>query len=311
MLSSSPVFIIGAPRSGTTMLGSAIGAHSKCLALPESPFLSSHYSASAKIPLSKIFENITNHFRFKHWKLRNEDVERIGKDLCSFKSYPQLVSEFLKIYSQNNKKTNFTKWIEHSPANINRVTFLKKEFPDAKFIHIVRDGRAVANSIRSLDWGGNNILENITEWKNNLAFGFLAELSLSKDVKRVYYEDLIKNPESQLNEICCFLGISFEEEMLKGDSSFLPSYTKKQHSLVGSSFSAERIDSWQLNLSSRDIELFEFYCSSMLSTLGYSLVCDYEIQPPSFTERTRFWFSGFIKTELINRVRMKRRVGFI
>jgi len=161
-------------------------------------------------------------------------------------------------------------WIDHTPTNFRRVRGLLRLFPAARFIHLVRDGRAVAASLLPLDWGPNNALHAAEFWMARCALGLAAELDLGPDrVLRVRYEDILQEPESSLRRITSFIGLDYEPEMASANASKPTRYHERQHHLVGQAPVPSRAAGWQQVLSRREVEMFEAEAGDFLETLGY------------------------------------------
>lgn len=296
-----PVFIGGCGRSGTTMLASMLGSHSSVLTVPE-------YQCKYKI-LKKLdgcfsiksvpiaIESMKNDIKFKFWDLNTllNDISEKNFD----GSYRQFIEYFVNLYGQQKSQTDFEFWVDHTPANISHTNLLLKEFPESKFLHIVRDGRAVAASVLPLDWGPNTIRRAAEAWQIYLSSGLAAEIKLPSDrFLRVHYENLVRHPRQVLTKICEFIGIEYEDGMELGKGFEVPGVTKKQHSLVGSLPNPDRIDSWKKQLSPTQIEYFEFYAGNTLELLGYETVNGNSASAPSSWDIFRMRFADAFKPYL-------------
>jgi len=165
-----PVFILGCPRSGTTFLGYMLGKHKEVLTTPQSNFLNEAYQKFGYTYNSKDVVNFINkHWRFKAWKVNCIE----SKD--AHITYSEILIEILFDFQRKNGNGRETIWLDHTPSNIRFIRFLLDIFPKAKFIHIIRDGRAIAASMKSLDWGANNVYAASKIWKNNILLGLASE----------------------------------------------------------------------------------------------------------------------------------------
>jgi len=163
-------------------------------------------------------------------------------------------------------------WVDHTPINIEYVDLLKRLYPNAKFLHIIRDGRGVASSHKRLSWGPNNMLDMSNYWLKKLAYGFAYESKYPKDILSIRYEDLVSNTQITVTKITDFLGIKYEASMLNANGLIVPESTKHQHELVGQKADKSKIRSWEKTLSKREIEIFEYETKNMLNLLGYNTV---------------------------------------
>ncbi|MFD2614754.1 sulfotransferase family protein [Paenibacillus gansuensis] len=265
-----PVFIGGCPRSGTTLLGSMLGAHSESICVPESQFkiglISKFKTYSNNIELLK--KDLFNNKRFKLWQV---DAKEVKNYLINNSITIQDLLDFLvESYSTNHKKKT-SMWIDHTPNNIMYIRTLNNTFNNAKFIHVIRDGRAVLASIRKTDWAlkNENIQKLSTYWASQVSYGLAAESFFPESVYRVRYEDILTNTEEVIKGICEYLNIQFEESMLSTTGFVPPEYTKLQHQLIGGGLQSNRKTAWELELSKAEIEQFEYYTGDLLSYLGY------------------------------------------
>lgn len=197
----TPVFIGGCDRSGTTLLGSMLGSHDYIICVPESQFiidvLVETKMIANSIDSNCVMNSIKEHPRFKLWGL-NLDPDFFA-ELNEILSCPRLVEFIVRKYGQGNNKLQDKFWVDHTPSNIKYSNTLLSLFPNAKFIHLVRDGRAVASSIIPLNWGPNTIDQAAYFWLRNLAFRFADKATLDLElILRVKYKDLVENPEDTL-----------------------------------------------------------------------------------------------------------------
>jgi hypothetical protein len=265
-----PVFIGGCERSGTTLLGSLLGANEEAVVLPESRF---KYYIIRGIKRNRaddaISKSITGDKKFAHLKMDAKHVKDIAfTDLGVARATVQFVNRYSA--ERGLAKPTLRYWVDHNPDNLANAKMLIENFPGAKFIHIVRDGRGVASSVMRLDWGPNTILKAAQWWLQKLSVCLAAELYLPREkILRVKYEDLVLQPDATLNKICEFLGMRFHPSMVAGDGSFVSAYTQKQHALVGKLPQASRANDWCNKLSPFEVSCFEKYAGQMLDLLGY------------------------------------------
>jgi hypothetical protein len=190
-------------------------------------------------------------------------------------------------------------WIDHTPRNLRYALSLAQAVPEASFIHLIRDGRAVAASILPLDWGPNDIVEAATYWARQIAPGLAASSRLGPErVLTVRYEDVVREPERNLKEICVSLGIAYDEAMVDTrDYSVLP-YTAGQHRLVAQPPDATRATGWRKKLSDRQIETFEYLTGDLLSCFGYEVEYGLQAHRPRHLDNARDQSLSFIKRQL-------------
>jgi len=300
-----PIFIGGCDRSGTTLLGSMLGGAENCVATPESQFKTAVLPYCRKkdgtVDVRLAYRRIVKHWRFKLWRLRKSDYNWVIEK--SF-SYSELIRNLVKAYAIKNGKADASVWIDHTPNNLQHAKTLLDFFPEAKFIHIVRDGRAVAASVIPLDWGPNTIMYAAHWWVERVAFGLAAESFLGpQHVIRVRYEDILRKPEDSLRWLCNLLDIEYNPEMLEGKGFTPPQYTRRQHKLIGKKPDPMRLEAWKTTLSPRDVEIFEALTGDFLVYLGYKPLYGAIAKGPSRKERILSNVLEFLKKRVVNRFR--------
>ena len=308
----TPVFIFSAPRSGTTMLGAMLGASSEAVTLPEAPFIGYlHYRYLREVdsvPAQRIVDEINGSFRLAHWEIGRLDDRFPVPEHLDDAGYGALVEAMVRAFIERQGARGVRVWIEHSPVHSRYVEGLQRVFPRARFVHLVRDGRAVAASTLPLDWGANTIREAAAGWLEDIAYGVTAEQLLGPDVcLRVHYEALLLSPDETLKTICDFLSLPYEADMVRGQGFHVPDYTRSQHELVGQEPDKERLSAWRAALTEREVKIFEDSAGPMLLRLGYDLTQTAVPQPTVFYERVAMGAKSFVKKELKNRLANKVR----
>lgn len=296
------IFIGGHPRSGTTLLGALIGAHSDCICTPESQFKTRvlrkrNIYYKNYVDINSAFKAILKDWRFKIWgvKIDSYPTETI-------KTYPDLIEYIVKQYAIKKGKDKTHIWVDHTPSNIKNAENLLKIFPESKFLHIIRDGRAVSASIMPLDWGTNTIYKSALSWKKRIIDYLRIEEKLGNHyIKRIKFEELVENTEKTLKDICNFINIDYEEKMLEGSGFQTPAYTKKQHSLVGKKPDVSEISSWKKLLTQRQVEIFESIAYDLLLYLGYEPVYGKNARKITFIEKVNSFIYEFFKGKVINK----------
>jgi hypothetical protein len=286
------VFIGGAPRSGTTFLGSLLGAHPACVATPESSFkvdvLISRTSREGVTIDSVAIQNLLENAKFKTWELELEAEEHAA--LARAKTVAEVMSLLALAYARATGRKKSSVWVDHTPSNIRYVDRLQEHFARSKFIHLIRDGRAVSASVLPLNWGPTTIVAAARDWLEYIGAGLAAESKLSPGrICRVRYEDLVGEPERELRRLCDFLELDFRDSLLYGTGFQPESYSRSLHPLVGQPPRTERISAWQGKLKSRDIEIFESRTGDVLACLGYDLEFGWKAGGATFFEVLRMY----------------------
>lgn len=297
------VFIGGCSRSGTTLLGAMLGAHQDAICTPESHFKVDVLRAAAAdggLDMAAALEAVRRHWRFKIWEtpLAETAVPPLNG------SFADLMGCIVGQYARLQGKPEATIWVDHTPENISYAHTLISQFPQAKLIHIVRDGRAVAASIMPLDWGPNSIVKAARWWMRMVSFGLAAESALGPErVMRIRYEALLADPEAVLRPLCRFLGIEYQPQITLPTGFKPPRYTTAQHTLIGQKPDTSLATRWQNKLTARQIEIFENQTRDYLTFLGYTLRYGLKARPPNFWELQRGKATELFKGEIVNKVK--------
>lgn len=300
---SRAIFIGGCARSGTTLLGAMLGAHPDCICVPESQFKASLLKDPRLVSAEAIQRMLANHWRFKLWELPLSvaDLPLNGPD----QDRPaRALTRIVELYARRHGRPDAAVWIDHTPHNVRQAALLVQAFSDSKFIHIVRDGRAVAASVLPLDWGPNSIIEAARFWVEQTAYGLAAEQTFGPArVLRVAYEALVREPERVMRAIAAFAGLEFTPAMTEGGGFIVPRYTARQHALIASRPDPARIDGWRKKLTAREQEIFEHLTEDFLGYMGYQRYCAYPTRPPSTLEKLAARSRDVTRKHLFNRVR--------
>lgn len=200
-----PLFIVGSPRSGTTVLGKSLGLHSLIASSEESLFL---------LHMWRIYSD-----------LYMGDNRRKTTNLKDYLSSDQLlltIGNFSdEIFGNFLAKENKHIYLDHSPWYGSIASFIKVIYPDAQFIHIIRDGREVVRSLshsyaKGFQWAGSSIEYRTGIWKNSVENCLKIKENYPNDYYEIYYKDLIESPEQSFKDICKKLDIAYETNILEG-----------------------------------------------------------------------------------------------
>lgn len=292
------IFIGGCERSGTTFLGSLLGGHPQCLATPESPFkiapLITEKSRRDGSRGTEVIDDVLHDIQLRLWGLSWEPSEL--EELYKANSVEAITQIIVRKYAEKEGKKEFSIWVDHTPSNILYVHRLGIYFPDSKFVHIVRDGRAVAASLMQVRFGPVSVRSAATHWMGRIAAGLAAEATLREDrVVRVHYEDLVQNTELTLRNLCKALGLDFHESMISGGGFEPTRFGRKVNRLVGKRAVRRRLGAWENTLSSREVEIFEALTGDLLSCLRYEPRYSMSARRPTWSETMRMETVGITR----------------
>lgn len=300
-----PVFIGACPRSGTTFLGDRLGVLLKGRVTPESQFKRRVLAALAEGDTKRAVDILDKSHVYRLWKDRPErDALIASKDTAEF---------FTRLVFPNGLKPGEAPiWIDHTPINFDDFSALSAAFPRARFINLVRDGRAIFASVRKLEWGPTTPIQTAIWWSARSAPGMAASLNFPNICRTVRYEDLVNSDVTIWNDLIHFVSGDASKHInaseLSEHSGFeVPEFTRHQHALVGTAPSAARADAWQEDLLPREIELFEANAGALLETMGYTR----EYRYPRFASRWEMIRMGEwpvrVTAQIMTRIRLAKR----
>jgi len=199
MSPQEPAFLVGAHRSGTTLLGLMLDSHPKLSWFHHFEWSVKHISADGTWPTVEQYNALlANESGYQVWGLSVN---------ANAATYPEVLNDFLQQRRERDGKPL-------SGATIHtRYTELPRIWPQARFIHIVRDPRDAARSTIQRGWSGN-AWGAAKRWKAAEAeWERLCAIVPAERRLFVRFEDLIANPVGTLQTISDFLGIEYTEAM--------------------------------------------------------------------------------------------------
>ena len=270
----SPFFILGTQRSGTTLLRLILNSHSR-IAIPEEgnfwmPLLKSRYVKGEfqSSSLDKIIRYLRNSPHLRLWAIDFDQVwHRLQKRPAV--TLRELMEELYSFYAKTEGKEI---WGDKTPSFFRKIRILKTLFPEARFIHIVRDGRDVFNSWRNMDPAMNNPAVMAIDWsiKVQCIHSGLAQLK-GETAYLIRYEDLITRPEECVRDVCSFLGIDFQAQMLQFFQTS-HAYIGRHHSeLIFRPIDGKNKKKWTRLLNDKETACFSILAGKWLRHFGYEV----------------------------------------
>jgi hypothetical protein len=276
MSSDRPIFVVGCPRSGTTMLQLMLHAHPRIALPPESRFLLPAYLRRHE------FGDLNEPARrrdlgmwitgTKHFGDLGLDAEAVVAAITA--APPTLGSALGTVFKMYAERFGKPRWGDKRPAYLRNLRVILRLFPDAQIINIMRDGRDCVASLRETPWAPADLGEMIDYWARSADASLRAAREYPADVfHQVRYEDLVADPEPHLRAICRFLDEDYDPAMAHPSELApvaVPSY-KTWHALTRSEVTTARVSSWQSRLSEEEIRRCEAIFGDRLVRFGYPL----------------------------------------
>jgi len=205
-------FVVGATRSGTTLLRLMLDAHPQ-LAIPsETHFIPELVRAREKHGASsdRMIEMMIAHRRWGDFGLEPEEL-KARWDALPLLTGPEAVREFFKLYG--SKQGSPPRWGDKTPGYIKHMREIQEFLPEARFVHLIRDGRDVALSVIKQAFGPETVEAAAEKWRSRILRGRAQAPYLGHYIE-VKFEDLIVDTEATLRQICEFVELEFDPAML-------------------------------------------------------------------------------------------------
>ncbi|CED70299.1 putative sulfotransferase [Aliivibrio wodanis] len=220
-------FIIGSPRSGTTLFRLMLNKHKQLIVPPEAGFLTWLYDSYKNYNsdmLECFIDELSETKKFDSWNIDTQSLKIYIKKSTP-ENYKELIDLVYRFYAKSVLIKNFTIMGDKNNFFLNEIEKIDEIYPDCKFIHIVRDGRSVAVSYQGLANKKlnsknapqlSNCIHDIAKvWKTDIAKIETSFKAIDKDrVLCIRFEDLILETETTLEKVVDFLGIEYDSEML-------------------------------------------------------------------------------------------------
>jgi len=285
MDSFRPIFIVGVGRSGTSMLQSMLNAHKDITFPPETHFIRTYLSK--KLDLNDVKEKLLQDKDLIKLNIPLEPIFEKSSNLNDF--YTQLLISYMQ--KQNKNIVG-----DKDPKNIEFLKLIYSIFPNAIIIHIYRDPRAVIASRLKAKWSKNKpFWQHLLAYKSQLAYGRKVGKRLFDKYIEIKYENLIRNPESELKNLCSSIGIEYDKNMVEFYKSANEVVQGEELSWKQNVFNPvmlENIDKWKHELTQDQIQMIELMLDSEMSTLKYVPIADISV----FYKIKKFMYKLFINS---------------
>jgi hypothetical protein len=278
MGATRPIFVLGCPRSGTTLLQLMLHAHPRIGMPPETRFLLPIYQSrnefgdlreeSNRRTLAKAIVE-PRKTRFYELEL---DGDQVIDDIVA--APPTLGSAFGAVFRAYARRFGKVRWGDKRPGYYQHIPVLLRLFPNAQIVHLIRDGRDCVASLKQMPWFHADAFTAVSTWAESIDYGRRTARRLSADTYfELHYEHLVADPQGQLTALCAFLGEEFDPAMAepyKIAEDIVPS-RKKWHSGTRDQVSGNRSGKWRDRLEPWEASLCETVAGRRLVTNGYEL----------------------------------------
>lgn len=272
-MTDSPIFIVGCPRSGTTLLRNLLRSHPNLGFPGESHFIPHFYRACGNPASDDEAVELAARILRSQW-VRHWDLDLAPTSFVSCRTYAEVID---RLYSAFSTKQNKRRWGDKTPQYVAEIPTLVEIFPRCKIIHIYRDGRDVALSWTRMVFGPKNIYMAARYWREFVKAGHNAARELAQGTcMEVCYEDLLLRTEECMRRICAFIDEPYCEAVtVPTVTSPAPNKTlttvdvNKRRPYQFPKIAAENHNKWKEEMKPAERMLFEAVAGKQLSELGY------------------------------------------
>jgi hypothetical protein len=300
-----PFFIVGCGRSGTTLLRTLLNAHPQIGIPQESLFIVDYLKSSPSVDMSRLKALLVREPELSEWGIHPEVGQLDGCETAA-----QAIDRLHQIYLALHGKR---RWGQKTPRLVRSIDLLLDHFPGSRFVHLVRDPRAVVNSLITSNVHRSNAYFGAKRWQRDVSLGLASEKSWPERVLRVRYEDLVTDTELTLQQISRFLGLAYDPAMISEAAEGAGEYSRFYeaiHANLNLPPTDRFISRWMERLTTDQIKIVEGMCGSLMTEIGY----EPSLRPlPAMPDRTasieidRGW--GLLR-QTVQYLRFRRRYLF-
>ncbi len=279
-----PIFLFGFERSGTTLLSMMVGAHPEIAVPLSTTGLWYRYGESIEVrynalrergDLERLVDDLLAEERIRLWDASFTRDEVL--DVIERPDFPAVVEAFHSLYAW---KTGKVRWGNMDIATLREMDCANAWFPNARFLHIVRDGRDVALSHLTMPYGASNVGECAEQWRHDLLVN--AKMGAMLPPERymiVRYEDLVLDTKATLSRMCDFMSLSYSERMLTYTDAVegkIPEDRRWLWPAIDKPPDASKVFGWRRSMSTTARTVFEWAAGDVLKRFSYEA---YDVPP--------------------------------
>jgi hypothetical protein len=275
------VFLVGCARSGTTLLERIVDAHPQIAITPELHWITDRFKdggwmASEGRVTAELAAALAEQKRFRQLAFSRQEFEGLLGDGRPV-AYRTFLNRLFALYREKKGKLLVG---NKTPAFVQWVAVLHALWPEARFVHLIRDGRDVCLSVLNWDhahksagrystWIEDPVVTTALWWERKVRLGRRGGQRLKTGLYyEMRYEDLVSLPDEECSRLCDFLGVPYDEAMLRfheGRTRAKPGLDAKNAWLP----ITPGLRNWRTQMSPEDVERFEAAAGELLDDLGY------------------------------------------
>lgn len=269
-VNAHPVFIVGCDRSGTTLLAALLDRHSQIAVPPETHFFRNTCPTNHDVSTSQTHaELLTSFYANQRAHDMRLDADALAKRFSQLQpTYGNLFLAAMDEYAQARGKRRV---VEKSPGHLARIPMIMEMFPEAKVICVVRDGRDVARSLVQVAWSHSDLHRHAFRWNRSSRHVLRYTQAYVGRVCKIYFEDLLRDPEKVLRNLCDFIGECFEPQQIDSSTptEVVPEYEKPWKQKAQQPIDVTRALAWRNQIDDNDKYLMNSIMGRHLRIFGY------------------------------------------
>lgn len=216
--------------------------------------------------VSAFLDDLFQQRSFRRWQMSRDFLLDVF-DAEQPHGYPDAIRAIYALYARRQGKVRYA---DKTPRNLMNIPLLAQLFPEARVIHIIRDGRDVALSVLDVDFGPKDIGAAALSWKEFVSEGRTAGQRLGERYLEIHYEDILESPEKSVRSLCEYIDLPFDSVMLR--------YFERSHEITAPAAWSRRhvllpptkgLRNWRTQMAPKDVVAFEALAGDLLEELDY------------------------------------------
>lgn len=292
-----PLLIVGSGRSGTSMLVQILNVNKEINIITGEPFFLDYVygyrKTTGKFGEDKCKDHLQKYLNNRKRSKKSWSNVNLEKWINSTKNenndYSLLYIKLMEQFTPKNDDINLCETYigAKNPHDTIHLQLLNKMFPNSRFINVIRDGRSVVASMINGYVGPDNIIEAALLWK---AYVHYADKYNGNNILNVYYEKLLLNSDETIKQVCSFLDIPYDENMIRNFTSENSSFSKTRVKGIDKS----RINRFEQGLTEDQLFIVEYILKEELINHGY-LTQDHDFKKICYKVKVQV----FIKSKIL------------
>lgn len=290
------MFVVGSARSGTTLLYHILLASGEFAVYDAETWMlekgqSRYRKLRSAASRTEFMRDWVASGQFERSGLSAQDY--LGEVEGNSMSVAQLLEHFMSSIAKSQGKP---RWAEKTPSHVFHMKEIKAQVPAAKFIHIVRDGRSVAASLRKIGWSGTRSADSLVQlawaaqgWVHAFTRGRNAARGMGGDCLEVKYEEMVIDLSGTLGRINGFLGTSITEQDVQNSGFGALGKSNTAFGDQKTGLHRDALTRWRTELTGAENSMLAALIGPTLRELGYELPQADCSLPPLLRFRVFWW----------------------